>query len=322
MRAPSGKRSAWTHSAKLRLRGILAGTLQMFTGSLVSNGIGDGKDDKEQLTYLLEQIALICTLLLSVIYPSFQEATARARWVMLDDRAAGLCWVFLTSMSTYCAFVASILAACILMLFSGCASDSEFLYLVRSARRQLRVPYVCYSAAAYFAFFTATIEGYIRSQGYSNYPSDDLPDPSEYDEDALAQATSDVATMIWVLVPPFFMLASYSLYGTSVYAFHSAQLFSARADAATVALRREDSDGSHGWYAQLTGGEIRDLCTTYFQAYEGVPYGNPNPDHFVSFILTVMRERGHSELTYVDRCACSQPPQEERGWRGWSREGW
>jgi Na+-transporting NADH:ubiquinone oxidoreductase subunit NqrB len=71
------------------------------TGSFIFQTMFDGIDSKDQAAYFFEQIALISTLLLTVVYPSYQEAMSYAKVVEVQHAGLGLAWATVTTLGVH-----------------------------------------------------------------------------------------------------------------------------------------------------------------------------------------------------------------------------
>lgn len=130
---------------------------------MLSQGLGDGKGDSEQLCKFLEQVrvtksqnstyacahrvrwcptrqvALITTLLLSVVYPSYQDAASFCDTV--DAHISGFGTLFL--INSFCAsilnLISAFLAVFLVMALHSTSSEAEAEYLISCAQTEIRI---------------------------------------------------------------------------------------------------------------------------------------------------------------------------------------
>ena len=129
---------------RLSLRNMAAAVLDiMVTGGIACWGLDDGQADTEQLVSLFEQTALIGTLLLTVAYPSYQEASGWCAAVDAAQPGLGTAFLVTTSMSVFFNIACSILSIFWIIGCNSCASYAQLELFHRSARWPLRGTYMC-----------------------------------------------------------------------------------------------------------------------------------------------------------------------------------
>jgi hypothetical protein len=278
----------------LTWRDIVHGTVDTQTGAILLLGLGDGKDDKGQITSFFEQVALIVTLLLTLAYPQFQEATSHGKVVEAQHGGLGIAWVAFSTLALSCCCVSSVLSILNVLMINGCHSESQVEYFVKVSSLHLRTPYFLFVNGIWAFFMAFLIEGWIRNAGYTE-AQDGL------DEDLVQQSEHKIKWVIMVLPVAVTMGSFISCMASAAHRYRTEQLFSTEGNEVALARRSAESAGQASWFACLEASESRDLLNRYYTTFDRQPFGDPNPDHFLRFCLDAVRSRGHGCLSDLDQ---------------------
>jgi len=274
------------------------------TGSFIFGHL-DGIDSKDQAAYFFEQIALISTLLLTVVYPSYQEAMSNAKFVEVQHAGLGLAWATVTTLGVHGCWGATITCVVNLVILHGISSDAQLVYYAKAAYWSLRMPWFIFMVGAWTTFLAWPIEGHIRNAQYDQAELQDGTYTTRLgqtlDEDEVSQAERSILWITWgITVAAQFWLQPASIFVTARH-LRTSQIFSARDDEESHQLRASDAASQPSWFGRLDAGSVQELLNTYFDAFGSTPFGDPNPDHFLSFCLHAVRSRDHGSISYIDR---------------------
>ena len=131
----------------------------------------------------------------------------------------------------------------------SCNSENQVLYFSRVASKALAIPYLLFTTTCYCGFFLMLVEGWVRTAGYSWYPSDDV-DADAFDAETIAQIANTLVWMEWSIgLGALFVVAQPTTTLLAAHSSRSAALFSAKLTPRVVAMRADEAAGCAGWFS-------------------------------------------------------------------------
>jgi hypothetical protein len=247
------------------------------TGKVIDSITG-GKEASQEIIRFYESLSFIVTLLLSVIYPSFQFATTVADSV--NAHVPGLGTAFFTL--SLLAVVADLLSAVGSILVIFCA-DLRF---------EFRMPYLLWTVGAYATIITVLLEAVVR-RGRLDQPASEGAEDVDGEELAAQVVPAAVLTVLCCLCLLVFLLSS------TAKMMRSNLIFSTDATASAYAERRALRDGKPPWFAHPSTAELRGFLDAYWRDFGTGAFSNPNPAHWQLYCSRVVQEQGHGALGYL-----------------------
>jgi hypothetical protein len=262
------------------------------TGSIVDE-VTDGSEASAEIIRFHESMGFIVTLLLSVIYPTFQFAGASCD--VINSQVAGLGSAFFACslIAVVADAYASILSILIIFSVYMTKSNDETQHTRSCMWREFRVPYMMWVLGAYSTVLTIVAEAFVRRFHLAEPTADDANEPVTIDD-------AGVVTIVLV-----FLVLTCALFATMfcgvAKGLRSGLAFSADTAVEATAERDALRAGKPPWFGNPSAAQLREHLETYMREFgHGVgPFANPNPAHWQRYVMRVMQRQGHGSVSYM-----------------------
>merc|ERR1719240_426644 len=260
--------------------------IDFMSGRFAFLGQGDMEDDIEQLASMFEQLSLLSALQMSYYYGAYSHAAACAGRIDAAEPYLGTIYLWVVTATQFglfgCLITAALTLICIKNLTDG---TKQMHHMIYNSRGLLRGPYVLWVLASLCQCAAGTMEAHIRIHEY-----DVWPETSDWEMQRFAAIGSNVILFFVIIVVATMLI----LFPIIAHLRETSHRFNAGEPCAADAEALP-------WFADPTEAELRAHLEGYLKIHGSGKhrFADPNPSHFIKYVLQEVRSRGHETLSYL-----------------------